>query len=74
MPKGVTRPLPARLVLLAAAAALAACLVFSLMMAEYRDVDGRASGAGSAISELRIDTAEAAPVEQLRAVPVSATR
>ena len=74
MPKSVTRPLSARLVLLAAAAALAACLVFSLVVAEHRDIDGRAPGISGALTELETGAAGAAPVEQLRAVPVSATR
>lgn len=56
----MTRPLPARLVLLAAAAALATALVFSLLVAEARDLDGTA-GAG-AVSELRVDGLGAAPL------------
>ncbi|HEV3001795.1 MAG TPA: hypothetical protein VGW75_13725 [Solirubrobacteraceae bacterium] len=43
----MTHPLSARLVLLAAAAALAASLVFALIVAESRDYDGR-PGTGSA--------------------------
>ena len=37
----MTHPLSARLVLLAAAAALAASLVFAMIVAEHRDRDGR---------------------------------
>jgi hypothetical protein len=41
----VTHPLHARLLLLAAAAALAASLVFAMIVAEARDVDARAGSA-----------------------------
>lgn len=39
MPESVTRPLPARLLLLAAAGALALSLVWAVVVAEVRDVD-----------------------------------
>ena len=70
MPKVVTHPLAARLVLLAAAAALAACLVFAMVVAEQRDVDLQRdpAGAGRAVPELRMGEAAAAPADQLRAV------
>ena len=68
----MTRPLPAKLVLLALAAALAACLVFSMIVAEQRDIDGQAPGLGRALSDFTASAATAEPVEELRAVPVSA--
>ena len=68
----MTRPLPARLVLLAAAAALAACLVFAMVVAEQRDVELAPAPAGASAPELRLDGAASAPAEQLRAVPVLA--
>jgi len=55
--KAVTRPLPARLVLLAAAAALAAAMVFAFLVAEHRDFDRPATGGPGAVSELRVDGA-----------------
>jgi hypothetical protein len=64
----VTRPLPARLVLLAAAAALAAAMVFSLLVAEARDFDRPATSGPGAVSELRVDGQRATPL-----VPVSRT-
>jgi hypothetical protein len=57
--KGVTRPLPARLLLLAAAAALAACLVLAIVIAEHRDGDGDRSApvrGGGSVSELRVSS------------------
>ena len=65
----MTHPLSSRLVLLALAAALAASLVFAMVVAEQRDVDGRAAAFGASVTEL---LAAAAPVQELRAVPVSA--
>ena len=43
MPKIVAHPLSARLVLLAAAAALALSVVWAMAVAETRDVDSRAA-------------------------------
>jgi hypothetical protein len=68
----VAHPLSARLVLLAAAAALAASLVFAMIVAEHRDLDGRAKG--SAAAPLRLDGARPAPVERLGSVRVAARR
>lgn len=63
----MTHPLPARLVLLAAAAALAAALVFAMVVAEARDLDRRPV-TRSAVPELRVDTSRPAPA---RAVPAA---
>lgn len=75
MPPGmqevVTRPLPARLMLLAAAAALAASLVFAIIVAEHRDGDRRPVNR-SAAPELRVDAVRAAPRHDLEALSVSA--
>ena len=68
----MTHPLSARIVLLAAAAALAACVLFAMVVAEQRDVDGRAPAFGGALTDLRVDAVAATPVDALRAVPVSA--
>ena len=68
MPKGVTRPLSARLVLLAAAAALALSVMWAMLVAEHRDVDARAA-TGSRVLEL------AAPAQaDTRAVRVTVRR
>ena len=64
----MTRPLPARLVLLALAAALAASLVFAMIVAEHRDVDGRAKGA-SVAPNMRV---EAPAGEATRSLPIAA--
>ena len=49
----MTHPLSARLVLLAAAAALAASLVFALIVAEHRDYDGRPEKGPARAAEVR---------------------
>ena len=67
----MAHPLSARILLLAAAAALAASLIFAMLVAEQRDIDGRAPAFGGALTELRLGATAAAPVEQLRAIPVS---
>ncbi|MDQ3741454.1 MAG: hypothetical protein M3389_10995 [Actinomycetota bacterium] len=60
----MTHPLTARLVLLAAAAALAASVVFALIVAEHRDIDARAKGASLAplTAEARAKGVDAVPV------------
>ena len=69
MPKSVTRPLPARFVLLAAAAALALSLVFAMVVAESRDLDRRPVS-GAVTPELRVDLAPPAQATE-QAVSVS---
>ncbi len=68
MPKSVTRPLSARLVLLAAAAALALSLVWALAVAEHRDSDTR-----PVKRSVAIDLRAPAP-QDARAVAVRAQR
>ena len=73
MPNCVTHPLPARLVLLAAAAALALSLVFAMVVAEQRDVElDRGRAEVGALTQLTGGAPATAPVEQLGALPVSA--
>ena len=62
----MTHPLHARLVLLAAAAALAASLVFAMVVAEHRDVDARAKGAS--VAPARVEGLRA---QEPRPVPVA---
>jgi hypothetical protein len=57
MPNLVTRPLSARLVLLALAAALAASVMWALIVAEHRDVDGTPAKR-SGVAELRAPAAQ----------------
>ena len=71
----MTHPLSARLLLLAAAAALAASLVFAMIVAEHRDVDARpAHRPAAGATELRVDALRPSPAERLRAVGVAAGR
>ncbi len=66
----MTHPLSARLVLLAAAAALALSLVFAMVVAEHRDFDasrGLGTVTGTA-AQPSADTAAATAAERLRVV------
>ena len=63
----MTRPLPARLGLLASYAALALALVFAIVVAESRDLDSRPAS-GAVLPELRADVARAAPETAARVV------
>lgn len=67
MPKSVTRPLSARLVLLAAAGALALSLVWAMIAAEARDIDGEPVKPASAPERV-------VPAAEAPAVPVAAQR
>ena len=69
----VTHPLSARLVLLAAAAALALSVVWAMLAAEQRDVDARAAKA-SARTELRLAMELRAPDAAARLVRASVRR
>ncbi len=71
----MTHPLSSRLLLLAAAAALAASLVFAMIVAEHRDGDGRVAAGPATVRALKASPAkslEQPPVERLRSVRVSA--
>ncbi|HEX8086224.1 MAG TPA: hypothetical protein VF529_18165 [Solirubrobacteraceae bacterium] len=67
MPRFVTHPQSARLLLLALATALAACLVFAIVVAEHRDGDGP-----RAAPEVRVEGFRAAPPAEPRGVAVAA--
>ena len=65
----MAHPLSSRLVLLAAAAALAASLVFAMIVAEHRDGDGRAAIGSATVGALKASPAKTLaqpPVERLR--------
>ena len=72
----MTHPLSARLVLLAAAAALAASLVFAMIVAEHRDLDGSVGlgGVAGAAAKPSAEAAAATRAERLRVVELSAGR
>jgi hypothetical protein len=77
MPACVTHPLSARLVLLAAAAALAASLVFAMIVAEHRDGNGArglAEVAGRAADVRTAGVAEAAGARRDRVTVVRVAR
>ena len=67
MQHGVTRPLPARLVLLALAAALAASMVFAMVVAEHRDGDNRPGRTLSAAPAETVDPSADAAVRGVSA-------
>ena len=72
MPKIVAHPLSARLVLLAAAAALALSVVWAMAVAEARDVDARAATSSRVVELAATATQPAKPAA--RAVRVSLRR
>ena len=65
----VSHPLQARLVLLAAATALAVSMIFAVIVAEHRDGPTRAATPGAAAGDTRgVDALGAPPVTQLQTV------